>query len=491
MVEYSYKLRMANRGVWHGWNFQDEIPVLHSRFLLVKPGEWKIAYRGYGPVTEPAITPAPAGFKSKHLWEERNIPPLTVEPGMPPVPEVLTHLAIAPIGFETWNDVSSWYYEVVKLKCKGGTLVHALADSITASQPDPRERLRTIFTWVRDHVRYIAVEIGVGGYTPHDAEDILTKRYGDCKDMVVLLCALATRADLHVLPMLTSTRQNGRADTSLPSPLQFNHLIAYAPDIDGGIWMDATDKECRFGTLPWYDQAVDVVAAMERPANVLLRTPVAPRSANGTYLDWHASVDSTGLAVVRGRSILTGALASEARHQLRSASRDEQREWIDDYLTDRTPVPNVESLTVTGTSPDDDTLSLAYTFRSTAFASRDLRAMIMRPGDILRSGLSSIFRTPNRTHPIRFRFPSTSALQLTIDLPHGWTPAATGGVDSVRSEFGTWFSQWNARDGQMRIATGYTIAGDEVPPARYTAFQHFLDSTQTIGRRELLLLRSP
>lgn len=490
VVEYSYKLHMANRGVWHGWNFQDEIPVLHSRFMLVKPGEWKIAYRGYGPVTDPAITPAPAGFKSKHVWEETNVPPLKPEPGMPPVTEVLTHLAIAPIGFETWDDVSSWYHEVVHPKCSGGSLVRALADSLAAAQPAPRERLRAIFTWVRDHVRYIAVEIGVGGYTPHDAEDILTKRYGDCKDMVVLLCALATRADLHVLPMLTSTRQNGRADTSLPSPLQFNHLIAYAPEIDGGIWMDATEKDCRFSTLPWYDQDVDVVAAMERPDHVLRRTPAGSRSANSTHLEWDAHVDATGMTTLQGRSIMTGAVASEVRHHLRSASRAEQRAWFDAYLMDRVPVPDVDSLTVTGTDPDDDTLALAYTFRSAAFASRNHEAMIMRPGDIISSGLSSLFRSPQRIHPLRFRFPSTSSLLLTITLPPGWHPGVTGSVDSVRSEFGTWFSRWISGEGQVQIATGFLIAGDEIPPARYPAFQRFLDSAQTIGRQELLLLRS-
>jgi hypothetical protein len=108
-------------------------------------------------------------------------------------------------------------------------------------------------------VRYIAVEIGIGGYQPHDAEEIVTKRYGDCKDMVTAICALARRADVPVLPVLISTHDNGKPDTTLPSPLQFNHLIAFAPDVrEEGVWMDATEKACRFTVLPWYDQATAV-----------------------------------------------------------------------------------------------------------------------------------------------------------------------------------------------------------------------------------------
>ena len=439
IVEYSYKLRLANRGLWHGWVFQDEIPVLHSKFMLVKPGDWKIHYRGYGRVAEPAFTTAPAGFKSKHIWEEQNVAPVKVEYGMPPYQEVLTHLAIAPIGFESWNDVSSWYYETVHPKSSGGPLVRALADSITAPYQTQRDRLRAIFEWVRDHVRYIAVEIGVGGYTPHDAEDILAKRYGDCKDMVVLVCALSSRAGITVVPTLTSTQQNGRADTSLPSPLQFNHLIAYAPDIEGGgVWMDATEKECRFGVLPWYDQGVDVVAAMEKPDKVIIRTPVRQGAENGIDLRWRATVDSTGMAFVHGTSVLTGAVAAEIRHHLRSASRADQKEWLETFLAERVPVPDVDTLAIDGTSADADTLTLSYSFHSAAFATRNNVAMVMRPGDIVSSGVSAYFRSPTRTHPVRFRFASHTGLHLMIALPPGWRVGGSVSPDSVHSDFGDW-----------------------------------------------------
>lgn len=489
VLEYSYKLRLS-RGLWHGWHFQDEIPVLHSRFMLVKPGDWKIAWRGYGPVAEPAITPAPAGFKSKHIWEQQNITPLKTEFGMPPVQEVLTHLAIAPIGFETWHDVSSWYHEIVRTKTSGGPLVRTLADSIAAAHKAPHDRLRGIFEWVRDNVRYIAVEIGVGGYTPHDAEDILAKRYGDCKDMVVLVCALAARADLHVLPVLTSTRQNGTVDTSLASPLQFNHLIAYAPDIDGGVWMDATEKECRFGILPWYDQGVDVVAAMEKPDTVLLRTPILPGMENGLHLRWTATVDSTGTAKFYGTSALTGAVAAEARHHLRSASRSEQKEWLEGYLADRVPVPNIDSFEISGTSPDADTLSLSYTFHSAAFASADRVSMIMRPGDINESTLSHYFRPQNRTYPVRFRFGSNSTLRLTINLPLGWKPEFPRHADSVRSPFGAWRTSWEHIQNKVEMMNEYSLSGEEIPPEKYSAFRSFLDSAIVLGRRELVLVRN-
>ena len=123
IIEYTYHLKLQNRGLWHAWHFQDDIPVLQSRFTLVKPGEWPLHFRNYGHAAEPKVTPAPAGFKSRHVWEAENVPPLVTEFGMPPFQEVISHIAIAPVGFEKWPDVSAWYHDILHPKSKGGQLV--------------------------------------------------------------------------------------------------------------------------------------------------------------------------------------------------------------------------------------------------------------------------------------------------------------------------------------------------------------------------------
>ncbi|MBP1655576.1 MAG: Transglutaminase-like enzyme, putative cysteine protease [Bacteroidetes bacterium] len=492
LIEYRYRIRIQNRGLWHAWNFQEDIPVLRSRFTLVKPSEWNILFRTYGRDVPPTVITAPAGFKSRHVWETSFVPPLTSEFGMPPSQELTARLALAPVGFSAWPDVSRWYHDIAEPRMSGGSLVKALADSLTFGLDSPRARLQAIFEWVRDHVRYIAVEIGIGGYQPHDAEEVVAKRYGDCKDMVVAVCALARRADIPVHPVMISTHDNGRPDTSLPSPFQFNHLIAYAPDVQpGGIWMDATEKACRFSTLPWYDQGRAVVIASKDADSTLHLTPTARASENSLQVRWDAVLQENGAAAVTGTNVLTGAVATELRHELRSARHAEQREWLENFLSHRTPVAVLDTFMITGLGPETDSLVVSYQFRSASFATRRPSTMILRPREIIGSTLSNYFRSPSRTHPVRFRFGSQSALSLTLQVPSHWEPAIPQRSDSLQSAFGQWHATWEKQEDTIVLRAGYAITGEDVQPRDYPAFQRFLDATRVRDQQELILTRIP
>jgi hypothetical protein len=488
VIEYHYRIKVQNRGLWHAWSFQDDIPVLRSRFTLVKPGEWNILFRTYGRDVPPTVTAAPAGFKSKHVWETTHVPPLNAETGMPPSQEVMARLALAPVGFTAWSDVSKWYVEIAESRMKGGSLIRTLSDSLTHGWGSPREKLQAIFEWVRDHVRYIAVEIGIGGYQPHDAEDVAAKQYGDCKDMVAAICALARAADIVVHPVLLSTHDNGRPDTSLPSPLPFNHLIAYAPDAgEGGIWMDATDKACRFSTLPWYDQGQAAICATRSGEPALLFTPADSASANRLTVRWDVKLHDNGMAEIEGTNILTGAVATELRHALRSANHADQREWLENFLSRRAPVASVDTFTIRGMAPETDSLVVTYAVRSAAFATRRPSTMILRPGDIIGSTLSDYFRSPTRLYPVRFRFGSQSEVLVTIGLPQGWGPGVLQHRDSLRSAFGAWGTMWEKQDNSLLISSGHSLSGKDIQPTEYPAFQRFLDSTRIRDQHELIL----
>ena len=490
IIEYSYRIQIRDRAFWHSWVFQEDEPVILSRFTLVKPGEWTLVFRSYGIPVEPAITTAPAGFKSRHVWELRNIPPLHAETAMPPGPEIAARIALAPIGFVTWTDVSTWYNEITAPRLKGGPLVRVLADSLTRHITDPAARMRALFEWVRDEIRYIAVEVGIGGYQPHYAEDIAAKRYGDCKDMVTLLCALAREADVEVVPVLISTHQNGIPDTLLPSPLQFNHLIAFAPGMGThGTWMDATDKACPFGTLPWYDQGVPVILARPRGENAMTRTPSLEAARNHSHLVWDVRLASDGSATVQGQDVLSGAVANEMRHELRICDRRETRTWFESFLAQRIPGMELDTFSVGGLKPVEDPLTLSYAFHAPAFALPRDSELVVRPGRIAGFLLDEYFRSTDRTYPIRFRFGTTTDIELALHVPAGWELKSRH-ADSLNTPYGRGSWAVNHSAAGLTLVIRHELRGGEVPAGKYRDFKTFLDRMRQKNERDLVFCNS-
>src|SRR5260370_17286965 len=72
-------------------------------------------------------------------------------------------------------------------------------------------------------VRYVAIEVGIGGYQPHPADAIFHNRYGDCKDKVTLLSTMLHEIGIESYYVLVDDRR-GIVIPDVPSPAG-NHVI--------------------------------------------------------------------------------------------------------------------------------------------------------------------------------------------------------------------------------------------------------------------------
>ncbi len=491
VLEYRYRLSVQDRTFWHSWSFQDDAPTLISRFTLVKPAEWNVNYRIYGIDMEPDVTKMPEGFKSTMHWEARDMPALRSEVGMPPSRERVARLALAPLGFNRWSDVASWYHRLSWPRTATGSETEQLVEELTAGAETDEEKLERIYTWVRDRVRYLAVEIGIGGFRPHAAEEVCVNMYGDCKDMATLVCSMAREAGLSVHQVLVSTWYNGIPDTTLPSPLHFNHAIAYAPGVGvDGIWMDPTEKGCPFGELPWYDQGIPVLVVGEDGAGGIVITPRSRPEDNTERTVWQVRLEEDGSASVAGRTVLRGAPATETREQLLYASREMRRQWLETLLAKECSGARVDSFLVEGLDPVSDSLVALYGFHTPFFVTMRGSDMVFRPGMITASELPDYFRSSERSHPVRFQYGVDRELSLSVVMPAGWSMQPQTASDSLISRFGSSSYRWRANDNELLVWNHHALVGHDVKPAEYLEFQEFLDSMRKQNLRNLLLTDS-
>jgi hypothetical protein len=234
----------------------------------------------------------------------------------------------------SWEAVGRWYQEILAQVPRNAETVRAKARQLTAGaaglaggggDADRRRRIEALADFARRQVRYVAVEVGIGGYRPHEPQQVIDRLWGDCKDKALLLVDLLHEAGIEAYPALARLDPKGRVDRDFPSPFQFNHMIvavpaaglglgADAPVAGGYLFLDATQD---VGGLEWLqpavqDQEVLVVRGGGRPGE-LVRTPVVA-AREGRKLDVALDLAASGEARGSARLELTGEAGAAFLH---------------------------------------------------------------------------------------------------------------------------------------------------------------------------------
>src|SRR6185369_17537776 len=94
---------------------------------------------------------------------------------------------------------------------------------------------------VQDGFRYLSVSIELGGQIPADPEIVIRRKYGDCKDLALLLTRLLRGLGVSARPVLVHGGLRKAVSELLPSPW-FNHVIVEFQIGEERRWVEATMK---------------------------------------------------------------------------------------------------------------------------------------------------------------------------------------------------------------------------------------------------------
>lgn len=257
VVETSYTLhgmRKSMGGRHAAWMpFDSPMGITEQRLRLRTPAGRAMHERVVGDPPQPTQSESDGVIDRR--WRTFERPGIRYEPLAPP-----WMLQGALIQFSEWRDwaevagaFTPLYEDTTALAPDMEAEIARIAETETA----PAARAAAALRFVQGSVRYLAISMGEGGFTPRPLADICATRYGDCKDKSKLLVAMARRLGLDACPALVNTRDGPALDTWLPSGLAFDHCIVRLR-IDGkSHWLDPTQSaqisplehiaECRYG----------------------------------------------------------------------------------------------------------------------------------------------------------------------------------------------------------------------------------------------------
>ncbi|MCK5078060.1 MAG: DUF3857 and transglutaminase domain-containing protein [Calditrichia bacterium] len=477
IVEYKWTQKTESFTYWTRWFFQHDEPTMINRYTVRCLSQWDIKWKAYGLEVEPEKDDYPDGFKAVSKWEVKNIPPFIPEAGMPPGSNVIANIMFSPVHISKWDHISEWYFSLAEDRMKPTGKINQLVDTLLAGIEEETEKIKKIFEFVRNKVRYVAIEIGIGGFQPHFAEDILEKRYGDCKDMTTLIVAMAKVANIKVNPVLISTWANGSVDTSLVSHAHFNHAIAVANLKDSSkIWMDATNKFISFGELPWYDQNTLVLEIGDKGKPLFSKTPLSSDHKNMAESNWNISIEEDGLA--SGIVILkfSGAQANSIRYAIQLIHPVPVKTWFGQQLLKCFPDLEVNEVEVINHKEVSEPLSIKINFQISKLISPVGDKFTFNPGRLSAFDWNKLFAEQERKYDVEIGYPLSEIDEINLKYPESWSYISNIDGQHLISPYGK--GEWqlkSVKKGSLNYKRSFSLDLIYIDKKDYKIFYSFLN----------------
>ncbi|HEX8153394.1 MAG TPA: DUF3857 domain-containing protein, partial [Thermoanaerobaculia bacterium] len=444
VVAFEYEQRDRPYSLQDVWELHRGVPVRLARYTLVMPDGWSQEAKWFN--SEP-VAPQSAGNTTR--WEVRDLPEIKDEPRMPSPRSIGARVGInfippeererlAGKSHRTWDDVAKTYTSLIATQGGATPALQAKARELMAGKETTLAKIAALAAFAQKDVRYVAIEIGIGGLQPHAAGDVLANRYGDCKDKVTVLAAMLREAGVESHYVLANVYR-GWVDPSFATLSAFNHAIIairLPRDVDTKgmqavvehptagklLLFDPTSETTPFGALPYYLQDNHVLVVDGAKGHLVTVKPHAPE-ASQMSLSAKLKLDANGALSGEVTEVRRGAMAGWMRQTLAPLDEAARKQFYDRRVANHlTGATTVSGLTVENADDSSKDLVVRYTIQSAAYAKRTGGMLLVRPR-VLGTKVETVLDLKDRKYGYETDGPSLEIDEIEIALPFGTTVA--------------------------------------------------------------------
>lgn len=272
VITYSYKTESPFVYKYQPWEFQDEIPKLHSEYHTSIPAiyEYNIKLVGQLPLhtndTKKKYRCIEGGngafadcFEAVYIM--KNIPAFIDEDYMTSRDNYLSRIEyelkiIRRFDGTVENITKTWDTTDKELKIddnigrqlKKNVSSNVDIDASITTESNDLERAKGIYKYVQNTFTW---NDRLGIYNESSVKDLTREKSGNVAEINILLHNLLNEYNIEVFPVLMSTRNNGFPTKIYPVISDFNYVIVQAIIDNKTYLLDATDEFLDFGELPY------------------------------------------------------------------------------------------------------------------------------------------------------------------------------------------------------------------------------------------------
>ena len=448
------------------WIVTTPVPVMRSNLVVEVPA-----------AMNPRITENNLYFKRRetvangrktYTWATDKVPKLKIEPFVPDSIVQGTRITVSPpLG---WTAIGEWYAPIATKAYTISPVVEEKMAKVMSGAKSRSDSINALHDWVASDIRYVAIELGQGGYVPRSAETVVRTGFGDCKDKAMLFLAALKKIGVTGYPVLLNAF--ALTPRSSPSLSQFNHMIAAIQTPNGYEYTDLTAGNYPVGALPSSEQGGLAIVVKEKSAEqVTLPKLLSAATSVDTWIKGSLGNDGNFSGTVE--TLWKGDFAPEIRSAFRTPLDSTKRQSLGralagEYLEN----PEVDSL-VAFDGKDFHTPARITTkvIKAKMLSKAGDVSLLMnpvRPSDSWLRLAEMIDKQKDRKLPYATKafIPlATDHIDVRIKLPAGWTVSVPLDVkeDGPLGHFALTYSQVG---NELHIERSMTGADTTIPVSR-------------------------
>jgi len=441
VVGYEYEEDEQPMVLQDVWMFQREIPGRELHYSLQLPSGWE--YKASW-INSAEIKPTPGG-NNHWEWVMNDVKGIRKEAEMPPIEGVAGQMIVSffppggasRIGFTGWLEMGNWYSNLTNGRRDASPEITQQVAALTASARTPLDKMKALAQFVQNDIRYVAIELGIGGWQPHAASEVFVHRYGDCKDKATLLSSMLSQVGIESFYVVINS-ERGYVTPEVPANVGgFNHVVLAIklpanvsdpslvatiqhPRLGTLLYFDPTNELTPFGEIGGYLQA-NYGLLVTSEGGELVELPRQPSAMNSIHRSGKLTLDPLGTLKGEISETRVGDRAWAERWRLRTVTKSaDQIKPIEDLLAGSLSLFNITQASVTNLNRTDQPFGFHYAFEARGYAKNAGGLLLVRPR-VLGVKTSGLLETKEpRTFPIEFEGPSRDTDTFEIIIPAGY-----------------------------------------------------------------------
>ncbi len=317
--------------------------------------------------------------------------------------------------FSSTEDLFKWYNGLVQsVEIDHSVYAEKVKELISDAGSD-EEKIKNIYYWVQDNIRYIAFEDGIAGFKPDSPQNVYTKRYGDCKGMAILTKSMLEEAGFDSRLVWIGTDRLAY-DYSIPSLSVDNHMIA-AVVLDGEtIFLDGTEKYNRFGEYATRIQNKEALV-QDSDSFKIIKVPETESVPNLDKTAYQFQVQGESLLGFAHRTF-SGETRVSFQNSYHSFGGDKKEERLSNYLGGSNQNFFVDNIDISDEEDREKDLSIDYTVLVENSVT-EFDGVLYLEIDPTKQLIPEI--NENRATPFRHYLKESYITEVTLTMPEGYT----------------------------------------------------------------------